>query len=1047
MKARILYIVLVTGLLLFSCDEQPDPLLTPQRGQTIVFLGNNLAARMNHYGFFEAALQQHYPDSMLRLRNMGDGGNTPGFRPHSGRDSAWAFPGAAALLEDLYPNSGSKGHFESPDQWLDRLDASVILAFFGYNEVFRPDGSEALNRQELEAFIRHTLNQRYTENAPAELVLISPVAIEAREDLPQMPSADSLNKKLEAYTRMMREVAAAQQVKFLDVFHPSQSWYKDSQPLTLDGLQFNQYGAQKFAAFLAERLYGIPAASATSADLLELVREKNWFWENDFKIPNGVHVFGRRYDPFGPDNYPFELEKIRQMTANRDTAIWQAAMGNSYDLETADAATTPLPEVVSNYKPQGYGHGGGYLYGQDALDSFTLAPGYEIQLVASEADFPLLANPVQLSFDNAGRLWVATMPAYPHYKPGDPMPDDKLLILEDLNGDGRSDSVRVWADKLHLPVGFELTADGVLISQGTHLKRFRDTDGDDKADQREILLSGFDDHDTHHAIGAFSADPTGAVYMAEGVFLHTNVETRYGPVRGTHGGFYRYEPKSGYLERTAQLPIPNPWGIAFDSWGQPFFLDTSGPALRWMSPGNLKSEYGKFLPNPPDLIPDLQKVRPTAGLEFVSSDNFPEEVQGDVLLGNSIGFLGIKQHKVVEDGTGYKLEFRQDLLRSSDPNFRPVDLEFAPDGSLYVVDWHNTLIGHMQHNARDPYRDHSHGRIYRIVYTGNDLQEPATIAGADIPELLALLKSPQDRTRYRARRELRGRDPLQVGVALKAWIGKVGMESNDEHHFLEALWVSAGTGRIDPDLLRKVLKAQDHRVRAAAVRVLRYSAHQLPDAKALLLQAAADPHGRVRLEAMGAASWLGDADMQEIINAVAKSGVDEWINPGYLLLQHRLSGDRGNPPDSEGNEENTRATTIPEHLNPTDSIAYVAGREVYHREGYCATCHQADGAGLPAAGFPPLQGSEWVTGDSQRLIKLTLKGIQGPIIVNGKNYPGQVPMTAFEGLLTDMEMAAVLTYVRNAFGNKATPVDPREVRAIRAELKDRKTFYTASELE
>ena len=113
----------------------------------------------------------------------------------------------------------------------------------------------------------------------------------------------------------------------------------------------------------------------------------------------------------------------------------------------------------------------------------------------------------------------------------------------------------------------------------------KDTDGDDKADEKEIILSGFDDHDTHHAISAFTADPSGAIYMGEGVFLHTNVETAYGPVRATNGGFYRYSPQRHYLERTAQLSIPNPWGIAFDEWGQNFFAHTSGPDMTWMMPG------------------------------------------------------------------------------------------------------------------------------------------------------------------------------------------------------------------------------------------------------------------------------------------------------------------------------------------------------------------------------------------------------------------------------------------------------------------------------
>jgi mono/diheme cytochrome c family protein len=139
-------------------------------------------------------------------------------------------------------------------------------------------------------------------------------------------------------------------------------------------------------------------------------------------------------------------------------------------------------------------------------------------------------------------------------------------------------------------------------------------------------------------------------------------------------------------------------------------------------------------------------------------------------------------------------------------------------------------------------------------------------------------------------------------------------------------------------------------------------------------------------------------------------------------------------------------TPLPEHLAAADTTAYRTGEEIYHRDGYCATCHQPDGKGLPASGFPPLAGSEWVTEDSGRLIRLTLKGLQGPISVAGKSYDGQVPMTAFEGLLTDAEIAAVLTYVRNSFGNTAPAVKAAEVERIRAAEAGRKTFYTGSEL-
>lgn len=185
-------------------------------------------------------------------------------------------------------------------------------------------------------------------------------------------------------------------------------------------------------------------------------------------------------------------------------------------------------------------------------------------------------------------------------------------------------------------------------------------------------------------------------------------------------------------------------------------------------------------------------------MEFVSSRHFPDNVQGDMLLANSIGFLGLKQHQMMEDGTGYKTKHRQDLLKGSDKNFRPVDMEFAPDGSLYVVDWHNVLIGHMQHNARDPLRDHVHGRIYRITYPSRPLVTPAEIDGAPIAVLLDNLKLPEYRSRYRTRRELRGRKAEDVLPALKQWVDDLDTtDTRYEHHRLEALWVSWGLNQVD----------------------------------------------------------------------------------------------------------------------------------------------------------------------------------------------------------------------------------------------------------
>ena len=1033
-------LMLSIAMAMVGCTDKGDS-IPINKGSHIVLIGNNLGSRMMNFGHFETEMNLRYPDSLLFIRNMADGGNTPGFRPHSSRNSPWAFPGAEAFQTELAQKSGSIGHFETEDQWLARLKADIIIAFFGYNESFQ--GKEGLEnyKEELQAFIQHTLKQTYNGKDAPKLALVSPIAFEDLSAKMDLPNGVRENENLAMYTEAMREVATKNNVLFLDAFTPTHGWYaNESEDLTADGFQLNDLGYQKFAKLLADGIFGKQkvVSEKNRKMVIDAVLEKNWFWHNDFKIPNGVHAYGRRYDPFGPDNYPYEIEKIRQMTAIRDTAIWKATKGETIDLAAADAKTRTLPEVKTNYKGDGEGK---YLYGQEAMDQISVAEGYKLELFASEEEFEDLANPVQMSFDNKGRLWVGVMPSYPHYKAGDSKPNDKLLILEDTDNDGKADKQTVFADGLHLVIGFEFAPEGVYVSQGTNLILLKDLDGDDKADVREIILSGFDDHDTHHAISAFTADPSGAIYMAEGVFLHTNVETAYGPVRGTNGGFYRYSPQRHHLERTAQLPIPNPWGIAFDDWGQQFFAHTSGPDMTWMTPGTIKSRYGVANPLPANLIEDAHRVRPTSGLEFISSRHFPDEVQGDIIISNTIGFLGTKQHTIEDDpeSSGYLSRHRLDLVKSTDRNFRPVDMEFAPDGSLYFLDWHNVLIGHMQHNARDPLRDHVHGRIYRITYPSRPLVKPAKIVDASIEELLENLKLPEYRTRYRTKRELRARDTDEVLAKLKVWIN--GLDKNDpkyEHHVLEGLWVSWGLNKIDADLVHQLLNAKDYRARAAAVRVVRFGGHQLTDQADLLMKAAKDESPRVRLEALVAASWLDKEIGLPILEEVGKKPLDSWMQKPYEAAIAHLNGHNlgEDPNDSK----------IATQLKGKDREAYIKGAEIYAREGFCMTCHQPDGKGLESSGFPPLAKSSWVTGSEDRLIKLTLNGMMGPIEVLGKTYPGHVPMTPFGGMLNDGEMAAVLTYVRNTFGNNASVITPEKVKQVREEIKDKEGFYTAEEL-
>lgn len=1035
--------LLLPLILLVPAQAQTEKPASPAKAERIVFIGNGLGERMNDHPYLEAELQLRFPDKELVIRNMCFSGDTPGFRPHPSRKSQWAFPGAEKFRPQNRTHAG-QGHYMTPDEWLTHLKADTVLGFFGYSESF--DGPAGLEnfKGELDAFVAHTLAQKYNGTTAPRLVLVSPIAFEDLSAKRDLPNGRRENENLALYTKVIQEVAAAREIQFIDILTPSAKAYESSETaLTRNGFLPTDEGYKLLAKPIANALFGDQAykASGSAVAVLEAIKDKNWFWFNDYKMLNGVHVDGRRYNPFGPANYPAEIEKIRALTDIRDKNIWSVANGRSFDIAAADKTTPELPEVKTNYNPSNNKNGEvEYKYGEDAEKTLTVPEGYKVELFASEKDFPNLANPMQLNFDNQGRLWVTTMPTYPHWKPGDPRPDDKLLIYEDTNGDGRADKETVFADKLHLPIGFEFAPEGVYVSQEPHLVLLRDTNGDGKADSREVVLTGFDSHDTHHAIGAFTLDPSGAIMMEEGVFLHSNVETAYGTVRGVNGGFYRFSPQRGHLERTAQLRIPNPWGIAFDDWGQDFFLHTSGPSINWLMPSSLKVPHGGTAPLTENLAPDGHRVRPTSGMEFVSSRHFPDEVQGDFILCNSIGFLGVKQHSIEDDGTGYKTAFRQDLLRSSDGNFRPADLQFAPDGSLYVIDWHNVLIGHMQHNARDPLRDHVHGRIYRITYPSRPLVEPAQIAGAPIATLLENLKLHEYRSRFRSRTELRGRPAGEVLAEMKNWIAALDpADPKHEHHLLEALWVSWGLNQVDEALLAKLLKSKDHRVRAAAIRVLRYNTHRTENHGALLTTAAADAHGRVRLEAIVAGSWLDNAVGKQIVDIAAAMPQDRWIKEIVKTAADNLAG------VAVTEKDENPLPPIPHHLAEADKKLFVAGHEIYHRDGHCATCHQPDGKGLDPA-FPPLTDTEWVAGDPDRLIKLTLHGLMGPLELHGKKYDGSVPMMPFAGLLNDEEIASVLTYVRNRFDNSAAAIQPGQVKKVREATAGRSSFYMVEDL-
>ena len=203
------------------------------------------------------------------------------------------------------------------------------------------------------AFINHSRSQNYNKEGESQLVLVSPIAFEDLTDRYDLPDGQEINSNLALYAQAMKEVAASKEVPFLDVFEISQHWYKkNAEPLTIDGSQLSARGYNQLAEYLVTSIFGEGNEEKSSyrTAIKDAVLEKDWIWSQDYKIPNGVHAYGRRFNPFGPDNYPFEIEKLRQMGYNRDTAIWMAARGEEADLARMDSATSKLPEVHTNYE-------------------------------------------------------------------------------------------------------------------------------------------------------------------------------------------------------------------------------------------------------------------------------------------------------------------------------------------------------------------------------------------------------------------------------------------------------------------------------------------------------------------------------------------------------------------------------------------------------------------------------------------------------------------------------------------------------------------------
>lgn len=821
------------------------PKLAIKKGDHIALIGNSTADRMQHDGWLETLIVASLPEHDLVFRNL-------------------------AVSADEVATWHRSENFGSRDDWLKKVQADVIFAFYGFNESFKGDSGLAKFKTDLGKFIKDTQAANYSGKGSPRLVLFSPIASERIND-PNQPDPAANNANLGKYTTAMAEIAEANGVPLVDLFAISRRLYapmaQPAQSLTFNTFMLTEAGNKALAPEIVRDLLGTDCPSGNLEKLRLAVNEKNAEWHARYRTVDGYNVYGGRskltFPKAGKDsakisNFDVMQQEMSQRdvkTSNRDPRVWAVARGG--DLKVDDSNLPPVEQFESNkpdIKP--------YLSGEEAIKHMTLPKGCKVTLFASEEQFPELVSPVQMAFDTKGRLWVAAWPSYPELRPTDTV-KDKLLIFEDSHGTGKADKMTVFMDGLNCPTGFQFYKDGVLVMQAPDLWFARDTNGDGKADWKERVLMGMDSADSHHTANAMVLDPGGATYLSDGVFHRTQVETAIGPVRNSDGCIYRFEPLTGKFERYVPYGFANPHGRVFDHWGNDIITDATGnesffaPAFSGYLDSGKHKGMQQFWKRP---------SRPCPATAILSSRHFPEEFQNNFLNANVIGFQGIFRVKMSESGSGIAGEtIPDDLVKSDDPNFRPIALGVAPDGSIYFCDWAKPLIGHMQHHIRDPNRDKHHGRIYRMTYEGRPLLVPVEIDGQPINALLDALKTPEDDVRTRAKIELGKHDGAKVVAATKKWMAL--LDSTDpsyEHHMLEALWVHQWQNVVDESLLKRMLRSPDHRARAAATRVLCYWRDRVKDPLALLKVQVEDSHPRVRLEAVRACSFFTTREAGDI---------------------------------------------------------------------------------------------------------------------------------------------------------------------------------------
>ncbi len=492
---------------------------------------------------------------------------------------------------------------------------------------------------------------------------------------------------------------------------------------------------------------------------------------------------------------------------------------------------------------------------EEAQKKFTLPGGFEIRLFASE---PEVVNPVAMTWDERGRLWVLELYEYPLGAKKGEKGRDRIKILEDTDGDGRADKVTVFADGLNLATGLQLGNGGVYVGQAPEFLFLEDTDGDGKADKRTVLKTGFGLHDRHELLNGFTWGPDGWLYLTHGVFTHSVVKDPNNPADTgvkVDAAVARYHPRTKEFEVFAD-GTSNPWGVDFDRAGNAFVSACVIDHLFHMAPGCQYVRQGGSPLNPygyqllPSIVDHKHKMAAYSGVQLYQGNQFPDEYRGAIFMGN-IHDNAVHQDRLTPNGSSFRASFQQDFVRANDGWFMPVSTQVGPDGAVWIMDWYDKYPCYQNANADPEGVDRELGRIWRVVYTGKT-------PGAKVPsrpeinmdlgkasngELVRYLSHPNIWQRRMAQRLLTERRDASTRADLE----KLLASPQPLEARLAALWTLHGAELLAEGALDKCVTAEEPAIRAWAARLTGERRIDSEAARDRLLTLASDPDPSVRL--------------------------------------------------------------------------------------------------------------------------------------------------------------------------------------------------------